>query len=181
MFAANQDSAGKRKDTVVNAETTGEFCWNVATWELREAVNASAEWLGPDVDEFAVAGLAKESATLVGCAMVRQSPVRFECKYHSTLRLPGNPPMGSVDVVIGRVIGVHISPEVLTDGKIDLGKVQPIARCGYYEYAVIRSDAVFEMIIPGDPKNLAGLEGNSAKNQEIHRQSSKAEETKGSA
>jgi hypothetical protein len=49
----------------------------------------------------------------------------------------------------------------LTDGKIDIGKVQPIARLGYYEYAVIKADAIFEMIIPGDPKQLAGLEGNA--------------------
>ena len=135
MFSANQDLSAHRKDSVVNAEARGEFCWQVATWELREAVNATAEWVAPEVDEFARAGLEKEGARLVDVAMVKASPIKFECKYHSTLRLPGNPPMGSVDVVIGRVIGVHIDPEVLTEGKVDLGKVQPIARCGYHEYA----------------------------------------------
>lgn len=160
MFAANQDLGGQRKDTVRNAETAGEFCWNVATWELREEVNRTAQTVEEGVDEFELAVLEKTPATLVNCSMVKRSPVRFECKYYSTLRLPGNPPMGTVDVVIGRVIAVHIDEAVLTDGKVDIGKVMPIARCGYYEYAVIRSDAVFEMIIPGDPKNLLGLEGN---------------------
>jgi len=75
--------------------------------------------------------------------------------------------MGTVDVVIGRVVGIHIDEAVLTEGKIDLGKVMPIARCGYFEYAVIRSDAVFEMIIPGDPKLLIGLEGNAKQAKEI--------------
>lgn len=69
--------------------------------------------------------------------------------------------MGTVDVVIGKVVGIHIDEKVLTEGKIDLGKVMPIARCGYFEYAVIRGDAIFEMIIPGDPKLLIGLEGNA--------------------
>ena len=32
-----------RKDTVHNAESTGYFCWQLATYPLREAVNASAE------------------------------------------------------------------------------------------------------------------------------------------
>jgi hypothetical protein len=60
--------------------------------------------------------------------------------------------MGSVDVVIGKVVGIHIAEEVLTEGK-----VMPIARCGYYEYAVIRGDAVFEMVVPGGPEMLVGL------------------------
>ena len=34
--------------------------------------------------------------------------------------------MGTVDVVIGRVLGVHIDEAVLTDGMVDLRKVEPI-------------------------------------------------------
>ena len=86
--------------------------------------------------------------------------MKFECKYHSTLRLPGNPPVGSADVVIGLVVGVHVDESVLTDGLVDIQKTQPIARCGYYQYARIRE--TFEMIIPGDKKMLFGLEGNAA-------------------
>lgn len=167
MFAANMDPHEQRKDSAVNAEATGEFCWNVATWELREAVNATAEWVAESVDEFAHAGLEKQSATLVNCPMVKASPIKFECKYYSTLRLPGNPPMGSVDIVIGKVVAIHIDESVLTDGMIDLGKVMPIARCGYNSYAVVRAENVFEMIIPGDPKILLGLEGSSVGNKKL--------------
>ncbi|ODM14644.1 hypothetical protein SI65_09989 [Aspergillus cristatus] len=49
MFSANQT----RKDTVVNAETTGHFVWNLATYDLREAVNISAEQVPYGTDEFA--------------------------------------------------------------------------------------------------------------------------------
>lgn len=168
MFSANQDAHGQRKNTVTNAETSGVFCWNIATWELREAVNATAEFFADEVDEFEQAQLEKiPRGSVVDAPMVKRSPVRFECEYYSTLRLPGNAPMGSVDVVIGRVVGIHIDEKVLTEGKIDLGKVMPIARCGYFEYAVIRGDAVFEMIIPGDPKMLVGLEGNAKKAREM--------------
>jgi hypothetical protein len=90
--------------------------------------------------------------------MVEDS-VNFECAYYSTVRLSGNPPMGSVDVVIGEVVGIHIK-EVLTDGKLDVRKTQPIARCDYHEYAVVKE--TFEMIVPGDQKAmLAGLEGST--------------------
>ena len=163
MFSANQTIDGARKDTTINAETTGEFCWNVATWKLREACNITAEQVPYGIDEFSRANLTKEPGQIVKAPMVKESPVKFECKYHTTIRLPGNPPMGTVDIIIGRVVGVHISDDVLTDGKVDLKKMEPIARCGYYEYAVVRE--TFEMIIPGDQKGLYGLEGNAASNR----------------
>lgn len=73
--------------------------------------------------------------------------------------------MGTVDIVIGRVLGVHIAEDVLTDGRLDTRKTEPIARCGYYEYAVVRE--TFEMVIPGMSEAvLAGLEG-SAKKQRL--------------
>ena len=57
MFAANQLSNGERKHTVINAEETGWFVWNMATYALREAVNLSAiEWPTGE-DEFVRAGV----------------------------------------------------------------------------------------------------------------------------
>jgi flavin reductase (DIM6/NTAB) family NADH-FMN oxidoreductase RutF len=162
MFSANQTEVGSRKDTTVNAETTGEFVWNMATYPLREAVNITAEQTAHGVDEFQRAGLEKEKASILNVEMVKDSPVKFECRYHSTIRLPGNPPMGTVDIVIGLVVGIHISEDVLTEGIIDIQKTQPIARCGYFEYARIRE--TFEMIIPGNGKVNYGLEGSVAEN-----------------
>ncbi|KIX92139.1 uncharacterized protein Z520_12132 [Fonsecaea multimorphosa CBS 102226] len=167
MFSANQTPSLQQKDTVRNVEATGVFCWQLATWDLREAVNITAEQVPYGVDEFERASLDKEwSTTLkIPVPMVKASPVRFECEYHSTLRLPGNPPMGTVDVVIGKVVGIHIDDRVLTkDGKIDVAKTQPIARCGYYDYAVVRE--TFEMIIPGTTEAIRyGMEGNVRKHK----------------
>lgn len=173
MFSANQTAANISKDTVRNAEATGVFCWQLATWPLREAVNKTAEQVPYGVDEFERAGLTKTYSKVlkVPVPMVAQSPVRFECEYHATLRLPGNPPMGSVDVVIGKVVGIHVDEAVLTDGKVDVRKTQPIARCGYYEYAVIRD--TFDMIIPGNPATLFGLEG-SVKRHREHREATES-------
>lgn len=131
-------------------------------------------------------------------ALVKQSPVRFECAFDRVIELPGNPPMGTVrflpfsspslfslaslfpisllpnhfpntpqvDIIFGRVLAVHIADHVLTDGKIDVAKTEPIARLGYYEYAVIRD--TFEMKIPGSNKALLdGLEGSSRANREL--------------
>ncbi len=158
MFAANQTSDGARKDSANNAERTGEFVWNMATYALREAVNLSAQEVPADVDEFALAGVTKAPSRLVKPPRVAESPIQFECAYYATLRLPGSR-MGTVDIVIGRVLAVHIADEFIdANGRVDLVKIRPIARLGYYEYTSIES--VFEMRIPGsNAALLGGLEG----------------------
>ena len=159
MFAANQKVAGTRKDSAYNAEQTGEFVWNMATYDLREAVNISGMEVPADTDEFDLAGVTKAPSHLIKPPRVAESPIHFECSYHSTLRLPGNKGLGSVDIVIGKVLAIHISDDVLTaDGLIDVIKIRPIARLGYYDYTSIES--VFRMEIPGNNKELLrGLEG----------------------
>jgi flavin reductase (DIM6/NTAB) family NADH-FMN oxidoreductase RutF len=159
MFAANQNSTGRRKDTVRNVEATGEFVWNMATYALREAVNASAQEVPPHVDEFALAGLAREPATLVRPPRVAASPIHFECAYVQTIRLPGSGKMGTVDIVIGRVLGIHINDDVIDErGRVDIVKIRPIARLGYYDYTSV--DSTFEMVVAGANEDLlAGLEG----------------------
>jgi len=159
MFAANQTSRGTRKDTVVNTEETGEFVYNMATYPLREAVNLSAAEVPPEVDEFDLAGVTKAPSIRVKPCRVAESPVQFECIHHQTLRLPGKGAMGTVDVVIGKVILVHIKDEVIgKDGRLDIVKIRPLARLGYYDYTTV--DSLFEMVIPGDNASLlSGLEG----------------------
>jgi len=166
MIAANQNTRGARKDTVENIEKTGEFVYNMATYDLREAVNRSAAEVPPGVDEFELCGLTKVPSVKVIPCRVAESPVQFECVYHQTLRLPGNGVMGTVDVIIGRVVMVHIKDEVIgPDGRLDVLKIRPLARLGYYDYTVV--DSVFEMVIPGENEALlAGLEGRAEKGDE---------------
>jgi flavin reductase (DIM6/NTAB) family NADH-FMN oxidoreductase RutF len=159
MFAANQNTRGRRKDTVVNVEQTGEFVYNMATYDLREAVNRSAAEVPPEVDEFELAGVTKASSVRVKPCRVAESPVQFECRYYQTLRLPGNGLMGTVDVVIGRVILVHIKDDAIgPDGRLNVLRIRPLARLGYYDYTTV--DSIFEMVIPGENEALLiGLEG----------------------
>lgn len=163
MFSAGQKTSGGRKDTVANIEATGEFVYNMATYELREAVNRSAAEVPPEVDEFELAGVTKAPSMRVKPCRVAESPVQFECRLFQTIRIPGNGVTGTIDIIIARVVLIHIRDEVIgPDGRLDIPRIRPLARLGYYDYTSV--DSVFEMVIPGDNVQLlAGLEGTRTK------------------
>ena len=59
---------------------------------------------------------------------------------------------GRYVLVLGEVIGIHISDEVITDeGYVDLQKIEPIGRLGYDDYTRVAIDTVFTMIRPSAP------------------------------
>lgn len=159
MFAANQYSDGRRKHSVVNAEETGWFVWNMCTYDLREAMNQSAiEWPEGE-DEFRHAGVTAIPCIDAPGPRVAESPAHFECRYLSTHRLRGNSSHGWVDVVFGEVVRIHVADEVLTaDGKLDYARIRPLARVGYHDYTSFSE--TFTMPIPGATgAAAAGLEG----------------------
>jgi flavin reductase (DIM6/NTAB) family NADH-FMN oxidoreductase RutF len=130
-------SAG-RKDSIRNIEATGEFVHNMATFKLREQMNASSAPVAEGVDEFELAGLEKASCKLVKPPRVAASPVSLECKYVKTVELPGHDnAAGGYAIVVGEVIGVHIDDSFIEDGRVNTAAMQPITRMGYSEYAVV--------------------------------------------
>ena len=137
----------RRKDSVINAENTGEFVYNMASFALREKVNLSSDSFPPEVDEMEVCGLTKLPSKLVKPPRIGESPVNLECRHHATLTLPANSPKSVHHVVIGEVVGIHINDDFIADGKVDWVKIQPLARMGYQDYTHVTQ--VFTMPPPG--------------------------------
>lgn len=166
LLSSNQNVYGDRKRTVKNIERTGEFVYNMVPKELAEAMNRSSIVEIPDgfKDKFDYAGVSKAKSELVDVARVSESPVQYECKYVQTLRLPGSDTMNTIDVIIGKVVGIHIKDEFITEeGRVDICRIQPVARLGYFDFTFVTNS--FEMVPPRleDPeleKLVAkGLEG----------------------
>jgi len=151
---------GSPKDSARNAVLSNEFVCNMATWDLRHQINTTAQMVPSDVDEAELAGLEMVPSNLVAPPRVKASPIHLECRYHTTLTLPGNSVDNIVYAVVGEVLGVHISDDVITDdGKIDILKCRPLARLGYFDYTSVES--IFELA-PGGPhieQFRRGLEG----------------------
>jgi flavin reductase (DIM6/NTAB) family NADH-FMN oxidoreductase RutF len=136
------------KHSAAFAMQTREFVWNMPTWELREAMNATSATLDEGVNEFDHAGLRMAPSRLVAPPRVAASPFALECRVTQTLELrdvDGAP----VDrhLVIGQVVGIHVDERFVRDGRLDVTAMRPIARCGYTaDYTVL--DALFRMERP---------------------------------
>ena len=138
-------SAGP-KDSQRNAEETGEFVCSLATYDLREHMNATSAGVGPEIDEFDLADLTPAPSRLVKPPRVAESPVALECKHFKTIPLPAAEGRDPYSVVLGHVVGIHIDESVLDDGLVDMQKLRLIARLGYMDYTVV--DTVFSMDRP---------------------------------
>jgi flavin reductase (DIM6/NTAB) family NADH-FMN oxidoreductase RutF len=128
---------GPPKDSLVNVMATREFAVNVATWDLREKMNATAAHVAPEVDEFDLAGLAKAPCRLIKAPRVAESPACLECRLHQVVPLPDDAGTAEHHMVIGRVVGIHIDDRYIKEGRVDTAAMKIIARLGYSEYATV--------------------------------------------
>jgi flavin reductase (DIM6/NTAB) family NADH-FMN oxidoreductase RutF len=129
--------SGPRKDSLNNIEATRQFAVNLATWDLREAMNLTSAGVAPHVDEFDLAGLGKAPCRLIKAPRVAESPVCLECVLYKVIELPDGDGHVSDWLTVGRVIGIHIDDRYIVDGRVDTAAMRPIARLGYSEYATV--------------------------------------------
>jgi flavin reductase (DIM6/NTAB) family NADH-FMN oxidoreductase RutF len=149
MFASKP-----RKDSQRNAEETGEFVFNMATWDLRDEVNETSADFASNISEPKLVGLEMAPCVTVKPPRVARSPVALECKYFKSVELISSD--GTVNtsmVVIGEVVGVHIDDSVIVNGHVDVTRMKPIARLGYMDYCVV--DELFAIPRPAQPDDTA--------------------------
>jgi flavin reductase (DIM6/NTAB) family NADH-FMN oxidoreductase RutF len=133
------------KDTLHNVRATGEFVVNIVTQALAEAMNLTSTEFPAEVNEFEIAGLTPAPSTIVRPPRVSESPINFECRLAHLIDLGDHPGGGSV--VIGEVVHVHISEQVLLgEDKIDLDALRPIGRLAGADYC--RVTDLFQMTRP---------------------------------
>lgn len=148
MFSS--ETSAKDKDSLVNVRETGEFVCNLATWDLREAMNMSSPPYPRGVDEMKLAKLTAAPCNLVKVPRVAEAPCALECKVLKFINLEtldGSPMPATL--VFGQVVGIHIEDRFIKNGRLDTAAMKPLARLGYNEYAVV--DEVFRMDRPVYP------------------------------
>jgi flavin reductase (DIM6/NTAB) family NADH-FMN oxidoreductase RutF len=139
MFSSNP-----RKHSQRNAEQTGEFVFNLATFDLRHEMNQTGHEYEDGVSEPEAAGLAMVPSRVVKPPRVERSPIALECIFFKSVELVRqNGEATTASITIGEVVNVYIDDDVIVDGFIDLTRIRPIARLGYMDYCVV--DDIFTM------------------------------------
>jgi flavin reductase (DIM6/NTAB) family NADH-FMN oxidoreductase RutF len=147
MFAPNGAKAdGSRKDSLNNAEAVGAFVVNLATYDLKDAMNATSARLPAGDSEADAAGIEMVPSKIVVAPRVKASPVALECRYLQSVTLPTLDPAQPNTVVFGDVVGIHIDDALIVDGRVDITRARPIARMGYSLYTVV--EQAFRMTRP---------------------------------
>jgi flavin reductase (DIM6/NTAB) family NADH-FMN oxidoreductase RutF len=131
------------KDTQQNIENTGEFVVNIATYDLRDEMFQTAAPEHPNVDEAEIAGLEMIDSILIKPKRIKKSPIHLECRLMQIIPLLSDSDSEKNVLILGHVVGIHIQDSCVVNGKIDLKKVNPIARLGYKDYATLGD--IFQM------------------------------------
>lgn len=128
-------SSSGHKDSVTNIEETGVFTCSLAGQHLAKEMNASSVAVPRGVDEFEIAGLTPVGGRLVDAPYVGEAYAALECRTTQVLR-PLDLDGRETDnwIVFGQVVGIHISPDILRDGMIDMAVARPLGRMGYMDY-----------------------------------------------
>jgi flavin reductase (DIM6/NTAB) family NADH-FMN oxidoreductase RutF len=132
------------KDSLLNIRETGVFCVNIVGEAWLQRMSETSAAVARDVDEFALAGVAKVPCETIACPRVEGVAAALECRVVHDIGLLGN---GNA-LVVGEVTGIHLRDDCLVDGRFDVTRFRPVGRMGYRDYTVVRE--VIEVLRPGE-------------------------------
>lgn len=138
------------KDSLRNIQETGEFCWNLVSKQLVDAMNQTSKPLPPQESEFETAGLQTVESNVVSVPRVKESLVSMECKLTDIVQLK-NTQGGQVNswFIMGEVVGVHIDNSLIEGGVYQTLKGEPVMRGGGPgDYYSISEANYFELLRP---------------------------------
>ena len=135
---------------------TKEFVFNLVSKNLIDEMNTSSEGLPMGSSEFETTKLTPIDSVVIKSPRVKEAFASLECKVTQSLNLKdikGKELDGCV--IFGQVVGVHLNSNIINkDGKIDLKKINVVARLGYNEYTFV--DNIFTLDRPKNSGNPFG-------------------------
>ena len=137
---------GLLKDTLRNAQDTGELVIHLVSFAQAEAMNASAAVLPHNASEFEHCGIASTPSTRVAPPRVAGAAVAFECQVTEVIGYPRQQP--NHHLIFAQVLLAHLDDDVLNDkGRIDPHRLDLVGRLGGMAYS--RTRDTFDLQRPG--------------------------------
>ncbi len=137
---------GRKKDTVVNVEHTGDFVVNVVDDDLAERMNLTSGEYPPEVDEFALTGLTAAPSVKVRAPRLAEAPINLECRVVQILPVGRGPH----SLILGEIVYWHVRDGLYdhATGRIDMRRLRPVGRLAGHLYA--HTHDIFEMKRPNE-------------------------------
>ena len=141
-------SIANGKDSLLNLQATGECTCSLASRALVDEMNMSSAAVNAGVNEFELANISAADSSMVTPRRVADSPAAFECRLWKAIELPLVEGRTGYTTVIVMVEGIYVDDRFIDDGMVDVAAMEPLARLGYMDYAVINRENMFNLNRP---------------------------------
>ena len=137
------------KHSFENLHHVKEAVIHIVTYEMVQQASLASSDYPAGIDEFMKAGFTKEPAKLVTPPMVKESPIKLECKINQMQ--PLGKEGGAGNLVIAEVLFMHIDEQILNNEgtMIDQLKLHHVARLGADWYCKVDYENLFTVSKPG--------------------------------
>lgn len=126
-LSINLGSAGRRKDTLANIETTKEFVVNLVVRAMAPGMNQTSFSFPAGESEWPASGFTQVPSAAVSPPRVAESPIHYECRLYEIVH--HGTESGAACYVIGEVVAMHVRSALWSD-HLDPDSIQPLARLG---------------------------------------------------
>jgi flavin reductase (DIM6/NTAB) family NADH-FMN oxidoreductase RutF len=145
---------GINKDSLRNIKASGEFVINLVDRRLAETANACSGEFGPEVDEWALAGVTGAPSEVVAPDYVSEAPAALECHVRQVLEL-GEAGRASNNLVVAWIVRIHVREDAI-DGYVPLpDALDLVARMGGDNWCTTRDRFTLARPSSSDPAEVA--------------------------
>ncbi|HDF7826179.1 TPA: flavin reductase family protein [Staphylococcus aureus] len=131
---AVQRAGGKRKDTALNIERTGDFVVHITDEDNVQDINETAAPLAYGDSELSRTKLSLLTSTTIKTPGIKDAKMRFECKLSQMILL--GDVLDGADLIIGEIVTYHIDDSIYEgDFKINPHALQAVSRLAGNDYA----------------------------------------------
>jgi flavin reductase (DIM6/NTAB) family NADH-FMN oxidoreductase RutF len=123
---------GRKKDTLRNIETTGDFVINIMDETLIKQTIQTAANYPPDVDEISKVGFTAVASDCIKSPCVAEASISLECRVIQRLQFGQDRDFR--DIIFGEVLLMHAKDDIMVNGKIDPARLKAVGRLGHNIY-----------------------------------------------
>lgn len=128
------NAGGKRKDTALNIERTGDFVVHITDEDNVQDINETAAPLAYGDSELSRTKLSLLTSTTIKTPGIKDAKMRFECKLSQMILL--GDVLDGADLIIGEIVTYHIDDSIYEgDFKINPHALQAVSRLAGNDYA----------------------------------------------